>query len=338
MSIELCTYFDRNYLLQGLSLYRSLEMQRASFRMWILCLDDDTRDILGNLNLRHAELLTVDELIDATPTLHHARLDRSPVEFYYACTPALTAHVMERTHRTVGVSYIDADMYFFGSPAPIFEGLADANVLLVEHRLPNAEQEQLHGRYNVSLVHFAPTDEARRCLVWWQEQTLASTAMNNLTWGDQKYLDSFPERFEGVRTVNSRISGLAPWNIVNHSISKQDGQILVDGETLSVFHFAKYIFLSSRLFIPARREWIPRPILEALYASYHRALATAYREVRRVSPQYRVGYTRRNLRAALLSTAAGRTFLHGRHSPHRLGVYIPTNLTELQAWRKDRSV
>lgn len=335
--LEFCTYFDRNYLLQALALHRSLARHASPFRLWMLCLDDESFELVERLDLPSVRTLSEEMLLADCPDLAAAREDRSRVEFYYACTPALTQYALDRGANPDGVSYIDADMFFFGDPGGLYSEADDVNVRLVEHRCMDPAIEEEHGRFNVCAVHFAQTDEARDCLRWWAEQTLASTRLGDGVWGDQGYLDHFPRLFSGVETFDGATVGLAPWNLFRHTIAQREGNVLVDGRPLIAYHFARYLFLSPRTFIPIRRTWIPRHVLDAIYAPYHVAMNEALAAVRRLSPAYRVGYTARNLRGVALGLVGGRMFVQRAGRLRRIGVYMPSTREELHGWNIDRA-
>jgi hypothetical protein len=335
--VELCTYSDRNYLSQAIALYRSLEEQGEPFRLWFLCLDDHSYRIVSALGLEHAELLRQQDLIEFEPALRRAREDRPPIEFYYACTPALVRYVFHRARPERGVSYVDADMFFFRPLGGILGESPDANVTMVAHRSNDEPAEIEHGRYNVCFLHFAATDEAARCLRWWSDATLESTRLGDGVWGDQKYLDEFAGRFEGVHVVEDPGVGLAPWHFWQHAITGANGGVpLVDGRPLTVYHFARFLVVAPHLFVPIRRDWLPRPALRHVYRPYARAIRDAYLAIRAVEPGYRVGYTSHNRRGALLAALTGRVFYEGRFGFWRLGPYLPSGPTEVRSWQSHR--
>jgi hypothetical protein len=334
---ELCTYSDRNYLPQAIALYRSLERQGEPFRLWFLCLDADTRRIVDGLALEHVELVTPADLIEFDPRLEEARRDRPEIEFYYACTPALVRYAFDRAQPSQGVAYVDADMFFLRPVSAILGEAPHASVMIVAHNSNDEPAEIEHGRYNVCFLQFAATPEARRCLAWWSARTLESTKLGDGVWGDQKYLDEFEERFEGVHVFRDPGVGLAPWHFWARAVTGTRDEIpLVDGQPLSVYHFARFLVLSPHLFVPIRRDWLPRAALRHVYRPYMREIRAAYLSIREVDPRYRVGYTRHNRRGALLAAATGRVFYEGRLGFWRLGPYVPSGRSEVRSWHTHR--
>ena len=59
--INFCTYFDINYIHKGLALYDSLVNTGSEFKLWILCFDDKVYEVLRELNLPHAILISESE-------------------------------------------------------------------------------------------------------------------------------------------------------------------------------------------------------------------------------------------------------------------------------------
>jgi hypothetical protein len=334
--MEYCTYFDRNYLCQGLALYDSLRRwSHSGFRLWILCLDDDSRAIIESLTLADVKVVTRTELIASEPGLAEAESNRSEQEFFYACTPALVQYVMQACPESAGVTYLDADMYFFGRPQCVYDRCpAGTQVIILPHDSGNHKLEQRTGRFNVSLVHFASGGAGTACLQWWLERCLESTRFGDGVWGDQKYLDRFPHLVANVAVASTPTVKLAPWNVAYHQLQQDgNGSVTVDGEPLTVYHFGRHLVLSEHFAVPSRRNYIPRGALTLLYRSYMRACRTALRQIKSIRPDYQVRHTRHNLRGVALGTVTGRVFYEGSLGLRRIGIYIPTPV-EVKAWRE----
>ena len=77
------------------------------------------------------------------------------------------------------------------------------------------------------------------CLTWWRERCLewCGSIPEPGRFGDQKYLDDWPQRFEGVHVVQHFGANLAPWNIRNHNIARRGDHLLIETFPVIFFHF-----------------------------------------------------------------------------------------------------
>src|SRR5690348_11438656 len=132
-----CTYFDVNYLPRGLALWRSLRRVAPGAVLWICCFDDATRQALTRLALPDVQLFSLDELERRFPDLAAVRPTRSRVEYYFTCTPSVVRFVLDAVPDAGQVTYLDADLYFFADPEPLFDELAAAGgaIGIIGHRL-----------------------------------------------------------------------------------------------------------------------------------------------------------------------------------------------------------
>ena len=136
MTRHFCTYFDVNYLSRGLALHRSLSDVCSDFELFVLCMDNGAYDLLRELALPGVTPIMLDSLEEADPDLLEARSNRSIIEYYFTCTPALPLYIMSIRHDVDLVTYVDADLFFFSDPAPIFEELGKGSVASLGHRFP----------------------------------------------------------------------------------------------------------------------------------------------------------------------------------------------------------
>ncbi|HVK04964.1 MAG TPA: hypothetical protein VM490_15915 [Armatimonadaceae bacterium] len=279
-----CTYFDRGYLSKGLALHRSLLRHCPSFVLWALCLDDETHDVLTRLALPSVRPIALSELLDADPELRAVASERERVDFYFTCSPVLPLRLLEGLAGCDApdrITYLDADLFFFADPKPLFDEIGDHSVAIVEHRFSASNLFRLReGRFNVGWLTFRRDENALECLRWWREKCLewCSGKSDGDRYADQKYLDEFPARFRGVRVLEHVGANVAPWNVGNYRVWRQPGEgggVRVDESPLIFFHFSGLRSRPLRLYdlnlchfkVRAGRE-----IVQHIYRPYIRTL------------------------------------------------------------------
>lgn len=276
-----CTSFDRNYLARGLALYRSLRQHGPGFELWALCLDADAFGAVERLALPGLRGIPLEALEVGAPGLRQAREDRSKVEFYFTCTPFLPLHLLRSRPEIDRVTYLDADLFFFASPEPLFG--TPGPIQLTEHRFPPALRHlERHGIHNVGWLSFGRESRALECLEGWGAQCLAwcRDRPEEGRFADQKYLDAWPERFP-VEILRQKGANLAPWNVANYVLSETPGGLLVDGEPLFFFHFHGFRRLARGLYDPNLARYGSRPsrlLRRAVFRPYVACLAQVTRE------------------------------------------------------------
>jgi len=236
-----CTYFDRNYIHKGLALYDSLVRAGDPFVLWILCFDSETEEALAGLKLANVRLVSQADFEADDDALTELKKSRTLVEYYWTSTPSLPLYVFRQDPSTELLVYLDADIFFYSSPAAIRDELGDGNILIVPHDYSREFEERLvNGTYNVGIIAFRRNDETMRCLRWWRDRCLewCFYRLENGQMGDQKYLEDWPRRFEGVVICRNPGINAAPWNVAKYRVGKDEsGRLCVGGPLLVCYHF-----------------------------------------------------------------------------------------------------
>ena len=241
-----CTLFDRNYLYKGLALYNSLLKIYENFKLWILCFDDITYSLLEGMNLKNIELISLKQFEDKE--LLRIKDTRTAVEYCWTCTPSLPLYILKNNPSLDMITYLDADLFFYSDPKPIYVEFGDNSILMVEHRYApgSRKYEKTSGKYNVQFLIFRNDRNAIECLEWWRERCIewCYFKYENGKLGDQKYLDDWIERFKGIHVLRHKGRGTAPWNIQRYSIRRVNDKVLIDEQELIFYHFHRLNILS----------------------------------------------------------------------------------------------
>ena len=209
------TLFDLLFLPQGLTLHQSMERHAGCYTLWILCMDDEVHKILSEMKLPNVQLLQISLLV--TKELKRVKPERTVGEYCWTVTPFTPKFVFDSDISVKRVTYLDADLWFRKSPAPIFQEFdtSGKDVLITDHAYaPEYDLSEKSGQYCVQFTTFT-REGGETVRKWWEERCIewCFDRFENGKFGDQKYLDDWPERFpKQVHVLSNQGWTLAPWN------------------------------------------------------------------------------------------------------------------------------
>jgi hypothetical protein len=281
------TIFDSGFLPQGMALAQSLSEHAGEYVLWVVAVDLEAERALALLALPNVRILPLDEV--ETDALLAVKGGRTRAEYCWTLTPFAARFVFERDPRVERVTYLDADLWFRRSPKPIFEELerAGKTVLITEHAYaPQYDSSRkTSGTYCVQFLTFTKAGEFVR--KWWEERCLewCFARYENGKFGDQKYLDDWPERFpEHVHVLEHRGWALAPWNATRFPASD------------AVFYHFQGLRLISPRWISIGAYPVPQVVVREIYRPYMREIRSA---VGKLNDFASFPFKQRDLRGAL---------------------------------------
>ncbi len=253
-----CTYFDTNYLTRGLALHQSLLAHAGPFELVVLCMDQESETILRGQALPNVRLLPVAELTAKYPRLAAAQGDRTKLEFYFTCTAWLMRHLLPTVPAGELLTYLDADLYFFSSPEPVYAEIGTAPVAITPHRFPaSLAHLEKYGRFNVGWVSLRHDATGEACAADWAEKC-ADWCFNLLEatrYADQKYLDTWATQFPGTVSLLHPGVNVAPWNIKDCAITAGKTGPQIRKRPLIFYHFHALVHLGRQLYDPSLHKY-----------------------------------------------------------------------------------
>ncbi|PMD88242.1 glycosyl transferase, partial [Siphonobacter sp. BAB-5405] len=188
-------------------------------------------------------------------------------------------------------TYLDADLLFFSDPGVLIGEMGKASVLITEHRYSSEyDQSAFCGIYCVQFMTFKRTPAGLRVLGWWEKACLewCYCRFEDGKFGDQKYLDDWTTRFEGVHVLKHLGGGIAPWNSTQYNYFESNKQVwLQDSSILSplvFYHFHDFRYCQYETFRLTNEDYrLKKGVIALVYKPYLRALQTAAQRIERVN-------------------------------------------------------
>lgn len=223
-------------------MYRSLEAVEEEFTLYAVCFDDLAYQLLQQIQLPNLIPISLSDF--ESPQLLAVKVQRTRGEYCWTCTSHIIRYVLD-TYVLLEVTYLDADLYFYAKPSLLLSEFreSDASVLITEHRYtPQYDQSATSGIYCVQFMTFKADERGLEVLQWWQDRCLewCYARIEDGKFGDQKYLDDWPKRFDGIHVLQHLGGGVAPWNVQQYRLKRKSGEIYVNEYPLVFYHFHGY--------------------------------------------------------------------------------------------------
>ncbi len=235
-------------------MYESLKKRSDGFHLYIFAFDDKSYELLQKLNLDFVTVVSLQEFEDEE--LLALKDSRSIGEYCWTCTPSVIKYSIQK-YNLESCTYLDADLYFFSNPSCLIKEMGSKSVLITEHRYTKKyDQSSTSGIYCVQFMTFKNDHNGMNILNWWQKacNEWCYARFENGKFGDQKYLDDWLVRFEGVHVLQNLGGGIAPWNMQKYDFVKNNNELqaLVKGNNTTFevvfFHFHNFKLVDSQLY------------------------------------------------------------------------------------------
>ncbi len=252
--LYLTTYFDKNYLSRGIVLYQSLIDTGTAFQLFVLCLDDFTKNYFQENKNKFSCITTITlaDLEQSDSELLACKSSRNLVEYYFTLSPCLPIFLIEK-FSLPHICTLDADILFLHNPNKLFQYLNDFSIVITPHKFSNEIKElEKFGKYNVSFQIFKNDEIGMACLKRWRTQCIAWCSdfydEQNNRFADQKYLDEWTTLYPNkVKELDDAVSGLAPWNLNHYNIQLKKEQFISNNEPIVFYHFHHFKLFTDKL-------------------------------------------------------------------------------------------
>jgi len=285
MKVNLCTYFDKNYLSKFLACRESIIEYEKNVTFYCLCLDDFSYDYLKKIKKKNIQIISLKEIEEKYLVLKYAKKNREKVEYYFTLSPFLPLYILENFNVDI-INYIDSDLFFFDSPKNIINLLDNNSIIIIEHGI----KTQRFGKFNVGWLTFKNDETSKICLKDWGNNCInwCYDYVEEEKYADQKYLDSWPKKFKKIKVLSPSFN-VAPWNVNSKDVEVRENKIFINKNKLIFFHFHGLLisknFFSSGFSIYNKKA--SNNLIQYLYKPYIIKLENFKKEVNTVETRIR---------------------------------------------------
>jgi hypothetical protein len=211
-------------------MYESLLACTEEFHLYIFAFDDISLRILDELKLQKVTVISLHEF--ETQEQLEVKGVRSRAEYCWTCTPSTISYILYN-YDIPCCTYLDSDLFFYSDPSVLIEEMFsfNKNVLITEHGfspLAKLYEKKRAGRFCVQFVTFTREQNSLDVLEKWRLQCIewCYARHEDGRFGDQKYLDEWPDKYKNVHILKHLGGGVAPWNLQQYRFN-------INGKTIT---------------------------------------------------------------------------------------------------------
>lgn len=274
---QYCTLFNSFYLLRGSTMISSLLENDKNAHIYVLCMDENVKVAIEKMFTERVTAIALAVL--ENQTLLDIKPSRTLGEYCWTLTPWIIKYCIEN-YQLTSCTYVDADLFFFSNPELLFPENVDKSVFLTPHNYhPKYDQSSTSGIFCVQFIKFKKDEKGLRALNWWADRCIewCYNRIEDGKFGDQKYLDDWPSRFDGVYVQENLKATLAPWNSEKYEVSPADNGIVVSDienqkKTKLIFYHFHEIKLSNGFLTYSSDYTIQSGLIDVVFEIYFKQL------------------------------------------------------------------
>lgn len=298
---HLSMILSESNLFKLIPMYVSLENCCSDFKLFILCMNDSVYNILNKIGFKNIILVQLKDIEENNHDLLIAKSNRIFHEYCWTLKPIFLYYVINKYDDAKYYAHVDADLFFYSNLDYIFNENSEASIFLIDHRNSDEFKHyyELSGLYNTGFVGFKNNDEARVAVKLWGDRCLKKCTVEydtvNKTFGDQRYVEDWPNIFQNVHIVNSIGANAALWNIKNYKAYKKNNIVYLDESPLLFYHFSGIIILGEREFDLCPYYHIEdENLINYIYDPYIRWLSESIKNVKKEFPWFNAGFVHKD--------------------------------------------
>lgn len=291
------------HLFKALPLYFSLCTKcNKSFELFILCMSEKVYRILDKIKFDNVKIVLIDELEKNNLELIQARNNRSFHEYCWTVKPVFLDYIINRYTTAQYYAHLDADLFFFNDIDKIFKEDSKASIFLTEHYNSKdfMHYYELTGKFNTGFVGFKNDSQGRAAIKIWKIRCLEKCTGEydtiNKTFGDQRYVEEWPQVFKNVHVVKSVGANTAFWNVKNYRFRNMNNVVYVNSTPLIFYHFSALSPLSpNEVELCSFYKIEDNDLIKLVYEPYVQTLFNGIKEIINEFPELKTDFIDRHI-------------------------------------------
>lgn len=281
-NIIIFTICSNNYLAQANVLGKSIKKQNPEYKFQIFLCDKKSPNI--NYKIIDFEVVEISSIEFAINSLAERY---NIIELNTAVKPTVFEYLFNQKQIDKAI-YLDPDICLYHSLQGIERELSYNSILLTPHiktpipldnKMPNENLFLNYGTYNLGFLGLKRDDNSLKFLRWWKAHTYENGYISPAkgVFVDQLPMNLTPIFFDGVKVLTHLGYNMAPWNLHERFLVKDNGIYMVNGhQKLIFYHFSSFVPNKNSFPLGLDRFKLEdRTDLQELYEKYYEAIIAA---------------------------------------------------------------
>ncbi|MEY0303687.1 hypothetical protein AB7W11_17370 [Providencia manganoxydans] len=235
---------------QALVLIDSIIKNGDKSNIYVLSMDDESYEIISSFTQSYANVFILKEENVINDNIRDLKNTRHYFSYCWTLKSIFCMFILDLINEHDCVTYTDSDLFFMGN-ASSYLSSKDYSVFFTfeEQFLPKNKHDKkkeynniksIVGDFNSGFISFKKDAKGKQVLSWWQNKCIESCDVNDVTFGDQKYLNEVPSLFDNVFYEPSTVINIGPWNVLKREWKRRNNDVFFGENKALVYHFSGF--------------------------------------------------------------------------------------------------